>query len=420
MEHRIAYGVALALATTAGAQVEYDIVDLTQVAGGLFGAGYRLNEAGRAVGYTAFDPDAYLPDNAMMWDDGIPSWLGFLPGDNRSTAMGVNEAGMVVGVSSYYYVEQVGHQDRIYDFPKAAIFQQGYVVNLNDQVTGGPALWLEEARDVSDAGLIVGTGKYEDGPRRGYVFDGGVVTDIGIIGASDQGTRHSYAYAINNHGQVVGEYDSPLWPEDNGHRHAFVWERGVMTDLHHAPGIGGLASRAMDVNDWGWIVGEAQWDVSRQEEPTVWRGGVPELLGNLGYAGGIVLGVSNRGEMVGITFKEGGLPRAVIWRDGEVVDLTELIPQDEGWAFLTHAWDITEDGRIVGVGQRNGAWDQVYMLVPRCRADFDHNGTLNLFDFLGFQSAFGNGSVTADLAGPYGVLNLFDFLAFQTLFGEGC
>jgi len=47
-------------------------------------------------------------------------------------------------------------------------------------------------------------------------------------------------------------------------------------------------------------------------------------------------------------------------------------------------------------------------------------GTLNVFDFLQYQSSFGNAAPCADLAPPFGVFNIFDFLAFQTCFGQGC
>jgi hypothetical protein len=55
-----------------------------------------------------------------------------------------------------------------------------------------------------------------------------------------------------------------------------------------------------------------------------------------------------------------------------------------------------------------------------CVADFDGDGRVNLFDFLAFQTAFGNEDPRADLAAPFGVFNLFDFLAFQTAYGNGC
>jgi hypothetical protein len=57
--------------------------------------------------------------------------------------------------------------------------------------------------------------------------------------------------------------------------------------------------------------------------------------------------------------------------------------------------------------------------VGGCRADFDGDGDLTLFDFLAFQNAFDAGDLAADFDGD-GVLTLFDFLAFQNAFDAGC
>ena len=54
-----------------------------------------------------------------------------------------------------------------------------------------------------------------------------------------------------------------------------------------------------------------------------------------------------------------------------------------------------------------------------CRADFDGDGQLTIFDFLAFQNAFDSGDLRADFDGD-GVLTLFDFLAFQNEFDAGC
>ena len=54
-----------------------------------------------------------------------------------------------------------------------------------------------------------------------------------------------------------------------------------------------------------------------------------------------------------------------------------------------------------------------------CRADFDGNGELDIFDFLAFQNAFGAGDLAADFDGN-GELDIFDFLAFQNEFAAGC
>ncbi|MEO1007255.1 MAG: right-handed parallel beta-helix repeat-containing protein [Planctomycetota bacterium] len=54
-----------------------------------------------------------------------------------------------------------------------------------------------------------------------------------------------------------------------------------------------------------------------------------------------------------------------------------------------------------------------------CRADFDGDGELTIFDFLGFQGAFDLGDLAADFDAD-GRLTVFDFLAFQTAFAVGC
>ena len=54
-----------------------------------------------------------------------------------------------------------------------------------------------------------------------------------------------------------------------------------------------------------------------------------------------------------------------------------------------------------------------------CRADFDGDGRLAIFDFLAFQNAFDAGDRRADFDFD-GTLTLFDFLAFQNAFDAGC
>ena len=63
--------------------------------------------------------------------------------------------------------------------------------------------------------------------------------------------------------------------------------------------------------------------------------------------------------------------------------------------------------------------DNVTIAGDLCYADCDGSGTLDLFDFLCFQNAFGAGDPAADCDGS-GVLDRFDFLCFQNLFAAGC
>lgn len=59
------------------------------------------------------------------------------------------------------------------------------------------------------------------------------------------------------------------------------------------------------------------------------------------------------------------------------------------------------------------------ILVVPCRADFNNDGSLDIFDFLDFQNAFALGDPMADFDFD-GELTIFDFLAFQTRFDRGC
>ena len=58
-------------------------------------------------------------------------------------------------------------------------------------------------------------------------------------------------------------------------------------------------------------------------------------------------------------------------------------------------------------------------LVEGCAADLDHNGVLDLFDFLGFVNLFNGGDPAADCTDD-GVLDMFDFLCFVNGFNAGC
>jgi hypothetical protein len=54
-----------------------------------------------------------------------------------------------------------------------------------------------------------------------------------------------------------------------------------------------------------------------------------------------------------------------------------------------------------------------------CYADCDGSGSLDFFDFLCFQNAFGAGEKYADCDGS-GALDFFDFLCYQNAFAAGC
>ena len=76
-------------------------------------------------------------------------------------------------------------------------------------------------------------------------------------------------------------------------------------------------------------------------------------------------------------------------------------------------------GDFTGAGEAASSGIARWGVMPECRADFDADGVLTIFDFLAFQNAFDAGDLAADFDGD-GSLTTFDFLAFQNEFDAGC
>jgi probable HAF family extracellular repeat protein len=127
------------------------------------------------------------------------------------------------------------------------------------------------------------------------------VTDLGTLGGT-----FSVALTINNQGSIDGY--STL-PGDTA-VHAFVWRKGLMTDLGHWEGR--TALRKLGLNESGKVPGAAE---SSTPDPNgedfcgtgthlicrafLWRNGVMTDLGTLGGNNSVGLGVNNRGQVVG-------------------------------------------------------------------------------------------------------------------------
>ncbi len=70
-----------------------------------------------------------------------------------------------------------------------------------------------DAKDINDAGQIVGYAKDAAGRDRAFLWQSGAMTDLGTLSGTE-----SWALAINNLGQVVGEATNAA-----GRSRAFLW-----------------------------------------------------------------------------------------------------------------------------------------------------------------------------------------------------
>lgn len=90
---------------------------------------------------------------------------------------------------------------------------------------------------------------------------------------------------------------------------------------------------------------------------------------------------------------------------------------------LQHLAQVYSDQYLLVVAQvRTEGETQQTMLASAhrpCLADFNHDGRLNIRDFIGFQQAWASRSPRGDFNGD-GKYNIRDFIAYQQAFGAGC
>jgi hypothetical protein len=118
--------------------------------------------------------------------------------------------------------------------------------------------------------------------------------------------------------------------------------------------------------------------------------------------------------------------------NGEQVGLTaikdpSIEPEVADWNEFVVMPTIPEGTReieyTIQMERANGSSTDAYAdnlsLVIGCPADCDLSGTLNILDFVCFQSLFQSGDMGADV-NQDGALSILDFVVFQQLFTAGC
>ncbi|HMP90896.1 MAG TPA: hypothetical protein PJ991_11895 [Kiritimatiellia bacterium] len=116
--------------------------------------------------------------------------------------------------------------------------------------------------------------------------------DIGITMLGTLGGQASRGYSINRHGVVVGES-----ADEHGITRAFIWsEQDGMVPLPAPDGI--LFSAAYAINDHGFIVGSVEARDGMQA--VLWRDGTIIILPRLPGSGNIqALDINTRGDVIG-------------------------------------------------------------------------------------------------------------------------
>jgi probable HAF family extracellular repeat protein len=215
--------------------------------GGNFSIAWDINNVGQVAGYGTTAGNT--SQQALLWNlspnGNTVTSLGTL-GGNYSQAWGVNDLGHVAGFS--YNSNNEG---------RATFWKDGNIINLG--TLGGNS---SDAQDLNNFGQIVGYASSINGGNQATLWnftEAGITTiDLGTA----TGITESLGLGINNLGQIVGAASF----QNGFNRHAALWviegNSIVAIDLNNfidetLANEGWILTQANDINDIGWIVGDA-------------------------------------------------------------------------------------------------------------------------------------------------------------------
>lgn len=200
------------------------------------------------------------------------------------------------------------------------------------------------ARDVNEAGQVVGQSQNAARQLRAFLWENGRMTDLGTLGGSTSAAR-----GINGSGQVVG-----FSRNASNQQRAFVTERDADGKLKLVP-LGTInnfpSSEAWSISDSGHVVGRSFG--SGQGRAFVWREGLMKDVGVLlGDPYSEAWAVSNSGKIVGESGGANQQARAFLYDDAtnEITDLGA--PLDRSKYPYSEATGVNDSGQVVGWSYR--------------------------------------------------------------------
>ncbi len=263
-------------------------------------------------GYPDNTIDPYI-QHVFRWELGEKADLGRFPGGTSSCSQWINDRGWIVGSATD------GKVDLLAGFPEAhaTLWRNGEILDLG--TFGGSESY---AWSVNDLGQVVGFASntvpdqsacnvfaWGATETHAFLWQNGRMQDLGTLGGPD-----SDAFVVNARGQIAG-----MSLTSSGSVDPFLWESGKMIDLGT---LGGTFGYPNMINGRGRIAGFSDVAGDLSGHAFLWENGV---LNDLGTHGGTVSEarwINEAGDAAGYaTFPGDQVVHATLWANGKVVDL---------------------------------------------------------------------------------------------------
>ncbi len=354
--------IVLLCFNTAAAQAPYTVTDLGTL-GGSFSIAFGVNTKSQVTGGANLAGDTN--SHAFRWQHGVMRDLGTLGGAN-SLAYNPNSRGEVAGAAETSNIDPLGEDFcgfgtqsicRAFFWHKGMMHDLGTLggnnslaigINSSPQVVG----WAETRAVDPNTGLLI---------TRAFLWEKGVMKKLGTLGGNN-----SNGHTLNERGQVVGWSETTTTPDPTlgfPPFHAFLWERGRMTDLGT---LGGNLSIFPWINNHRQVVGQSSLFGDANFHAFLWQDGAMQDLGTLpGDTDSAAFAINDRGQTAGQSCDASGNCRAVLWQNGVPTDFNTLIPADSG-LYLLGNFKINAVGEVVGLAFENATGEiHAFLATPR-------------------------------------------------------
>jgi probable HAF family extracellular repeat protein len=406
-----------------------------------YGFAQVLNQHGTLVGWgETTTPDPYpgfcytldcFAAHAFQWQEGVKTDLGVLPGAS-SAAFWINSNGLIVGNSENGKTDPL-----IPGFPeiRAVLWERGEITDLgtlggnqsfaeavNDrgQVTGAALNAIPDPFSFYD--LFVGGFSPSGTQTRGFLWDNGVMEDLGTLGGPDafpsllnqrgQIAGYSYTNSIVNPTTGLPTFHPFLWEREKGMKdlgdfggtatasvnglnergevvggtylpgdiqiHPFLWNGAKLIDLTAPPFGGSVNGEANWINDAGEVVGLAGLPApcpgtsNWWQQAFLWKNGVMMDLGAVaGTPNSTAAFINSKTQIVGFSWScDGSVVNASLWENGSMADLNTLIPPSSPFHLYSASF-IDDQGEIAAYGLLAKGNTHALLLIP---CDENQNG----------------------------------------------